>query len=175
MKFIKIVLLITTIALLSCKSEKSLEQYFIQNEDNNDVVIVDVPVNMVKNTVNLSKDEQKAIKSVKKINILYLKKEENNKTEYEKQKNTLKEILKSKKYQTLSKIKTGKTKIDIKFIGTDDAINEVVLFATDNNKGFFLARILGNKMNPENMQLLLKNVKNIDLDLNKLNNLELNF
>ncbi len=173
MKIIKITLLIATITLLSCKSEKSLEQYFIENEDNNDVVIVDVPVNMVKNTVNLSKEEQKAIKSVKKLNILYLKKETDDNTEYEKQKNTLKNILKNKKYQTLSKIKSGKTKIDIKFIGTDDAIDEVVLFATDNNKGFFLARILGNKMNPENLQLLIKNVKNMDLDLSKLNDLEL--
>lgn len=174
MKSIKLVWISLFLTLVSCKSEKSLEHYFIENEDNNDVVIVDVPVSLVKNTVNLSKEDEKAVKSIKKLNVLYLKKNADNKTEFEKQKKTLKEILKSDKYQTLSKLKSGKTKIDIKFIGTDDAIDEVVLFATNNDNGFLLARILGDKMNPENMQALIKNVQNINFDLNDLNGLNLN-
>ncbi len=174
MKIIKLVWISLFLILVSCKSEKSLEHYFIENEDNNDVVIVDVPVSLVKNTVNLSKEDEKAVKSIKKLNVLYLKKNADNKTEFEKQKKTLTEILKSKQYQTLSKLKSGKTKIDIKFIGTDDAIDEVVLFATNNDNGFLLARILGDKMNPENMQALIKNIQNINFDLNDLNGLNLN-
>ena len=174
MKAIKIIFLLLTVLFVSCKSEKSLEQYFITNEDNDDIVIVDVPVSLVKNTANLSKEEQKAIKSVKKLNVLYLKKDATNKTEFEKQKKNLKEILSNKKYQTLSKVKSGKTKIEIKFVGTDDAIDEVVLFATNNDNGFLLARILGQDMNPDNLQMLIKNLENMNLDLNSLNHLELN-
>ncbi|HFS67384.1 MAG TPA: DUF4252 domain-containing protein [Flavobacteriia bacterium] len=174
MKKLKIILLVLSVALISCKSEKTLEQYFIVNEDNKDIVIIDVPVNIVKNVADFSKEEQKAINSVQKLNVLYLKKATDNKTEFEKQKHNLQTILKNKKYQTLSKVKDGKTNIDIKFIGTDQAINEVVLFATDSDKGFFLARILGDNMNPENMQMLLKSVNEMDLDLSQIKKFNLN-
>ncbi len=174
MKILKITFILLSVLLFSCKSEKSLEQYFLANEDNDDIVIVDVPVSLVKNTTNLSKEEKKAIKSVKKLNVLFLKKDKKNEKEYLKQKQSLSQILKSNKYQTLSKLKSGKTKIDIKFIGTDDAIDEIVLFATDKDNGFFLARILGNKMNPDDMQLLLKNIQNMNFDMNQLNNINLN-
>jgi len=175
MKNIKFILLLLSILMLSCKSEKSLEHYFISNEDNKDIVIVDVPVNLVKNTAKLSKEEEKAIKSIKKLNVLFLQKTADNKAEFEKQKSLLSKILKNEKYQTLSKIKSGKTKINIQFIGTDKAIDEVVLFATDKDKGFLLARILGDNMNPESMQMLLKNIQNMDFDMNQLKNLNLNF
>jgi hypothetical protein len=170
MKKLKILFLLIAVAIISCKSEKSLESYFIANEDNKDILIVDVPVNMFKNTEELSKEEQAAIKRVKKLNVLALQKDVNNKKEFEKQKNIILEILKNDKYQTLSKIKIGKTKLNIKFIGNDTAIDEIVLFATDNDKGFLLARILGDKMNPDDMQLIIKNIKNLDLnEINKLN------
>jgi hypothetical protein len=170
MKKFKILFLLITVAIISCKNEKSLESYFIANEDNKDILIVDVPVNIFKNIEELSKEEQAAIKRVKKLNVLALQKDVNNKKEFEKQKNIIFEILKNDKYQTLSKIKTGKTKLNIKFIGNDTAIDEIVLFATDNDKGFLLARILGDKMNPDDMQLLIKNIKNLDLnEIYKLN------
>jgi len=174
MKIFKNAFILLSVLLFSCKSENSLEHYFVSNEDNDDFVIIDVPVSMVKNAVNLSKEEKKAIESVKKLSVLYFKNDKKKNEEYLKQKQSLMYILKSDKYQTLSKFKTGNTKIDIKFIGTDDAIDEIVLFANDKNFGFLLARILGNKMNPNDMQLLLKNIQNMNFDLKQLKNLNLN-
>lgn len=174
MKIVKISFFILSLLFFSCKTEKSLEQYFIANEDNDNIVIVDVPISMVNNTLSLTEKEKKAIKSVKKLNLLFLKKEENNKPEFEKQKQILSQILRNKKYQTLSKLKSGKTKIDVKFVGSDDAINEIVLFASDKEKGFLLARILGDKMNPDDMQLLIKNIQNMNFDMNQLNQIDFN-
>ncbi len=170
----KLILILLTLTIYSCSSNKTLETYFIENEDNQDIVIVDVPVNLVKNVKQLSKDEQKALKSVKKLNVLYLKKEANNVKEYEKNKAELKQILSNNKYQTLTKFKNGSTKIDVKFVGTDTAIDEVVLFATDKKRGFLIARLLGKNMNPDNLQLLMNNIQNMNLDLNSLNSINLN-
>ena len=52
--------------------------------------------------------------------------------------------------------------IVINYQGEDDAINEFILFAADNDKGFALARVLGNKMQPEKIMKMAKDFQNID-------------
>jgi hypothetical protein len=52
--------------------------------------------------------------------------------------------------------------IVINYQGSDDAINEFILFASDNSKGFALARVLGNKMQPEKIMKMAEDFKNID-------------
>ena len=52
--------------------------------------------------------------------------------------------------------------IIINYQGADEAINEFVLYAADNEKGFALARVLGNKMDPEKIMKMAQDLKNID-------------
>ena len=63
-------------------------------------------------------------------------------------------------------------KIIAKYIGSDESIEELVLFASDNKKGFGLARVLGDDMKLENMIVLLDQINNIDQESEIFNQLE---
>ncbi len=167
-----ILLILTTILLLtSCKSNPTLEQYFIENEDNDNISMADIPVNFLKVKEGISPEAKKAIESVKKINILYLKKDDKNQIAYKTEKDKLKLILKDKKYQNIAKYKAKGATISIQFVGNDEIVDEIILFATDKNRGLLLARLIGDKMKPESMQTILKNIQKIDIDKAKLSNL----
>ncbi len=167
-----ILLILTTILLLtSCRSNPTLEQYFIENEDNENISMADIPITILKAKDDISSEAKKAIESVKKINILYLKKDDENYTAYKTEKEKLKLILKDEKYQNIAKYKAKSTKISIQFVGDDEIIDEIILFATDKNRGLLLARLIGNKMKPENMQTILKNIQKIDIDQGTLSDL----
>ncbi len=167
-----ILLILTTIILLtSCRSNPTLEQYFIENEDNENISMADIPVNFLKEKEYISPEEKKAIKSVKKINILYLKIDNENQTVYKTEKEKLRLILKDEKYQDIAKYKAKGAKISIQFVGNDEVVDEIILFATDKNRGLLLARLIGNKMKPESMQTILKNIQKIDIDQGTLSDL----
>ena len=52
----------------------------------------------------------------------------------------------------------------IKYLGDEDKIDEVVLFASESSKGFIVARILGDGMNLTDMMKLMKDVEKFDTD-----------
>ncbi len=160
-----ILLILTTIILLtSCRNSPTLEQYFIKNEDNESISMTDIPVSILKMEDGISPEAKKAIESVKKINILYLKIDDKNQTVYKTEKEKLRLILKDKKYQNIAKYKAKSTKISIQYVGNDEVVDEIILFATNKNRGLLLARLIGDKMKPKSMQAILKNIQKIDID-----------
>ena len=53
-------------------------------------------------------------------------------------------------------------------MGEEDAMDEVVIFASDNEKGFAVFRLLGEKMRPDQMIVLMSSFDYGDLDLSQL-------
>ena len=60
------------------------------------------------------------------------------------------------------KMTTPYGKATVKYIGSEDAIDEVIIFGSDDKKGFALVRILGNDMNPAHLVQLLKAIQKSD-------------
>ena len=60
----------------------------------------------------------------------------------------------------------------IKFQGSDEAIDEFILFAADQEKGFALARVLGDKMEPAKIMKMMNDIKNVDAEGTALTQLE---
>ncbi len=59
----------------------------------------------------------------------------------------------------------------LKFLGEEDAIDEIIVFASDDEKGFALFRLLGDKMQPGQMIKLLNSIENGDIDASKLSSI----
>ena len=57
----------------------------------------------------------------------------------------------------------GAKSLVVKFLGEEDAIDEVIFYGADKEMGFALVRILGDKMDPAKMMLLAQEI-NIDGD-----------
>lgn len=155
--FCYVSLALTLFMSISCKDDPSLQEYYVENSENSDFIVIDVPASVIDlSGIELSPQQQSAYQSIRKLNILAFKRTGANVANYEIEKNKVKTILNQPQYNELMAFNTGKRRGAVKFLGTDEAIDELVIFGSDNERGFFLARVLGNNMKPENMAQLMQ-------------------
>lgn len=168
MKSIKILgLALAATAFVSCASEPSLQEYYVENQQDNKFIAVDVPTSMFTNVEELDENQRATLKSVKKINLLALPVKEN-KEEYEAEKTKLSNILKDEKYQLLMKYGSNNRKAEIYFTGEEDAIDEIIVYGYDDTKGVGVARVLGEDMSPQKIMELMKSLEKGDVDVEGL-------
>lgn len=136
----------------ACNSEQSLQEYYVDNSENPNFISLDLPTSILNlESADLSKSQQEAVESLKKMNILAFKKTSENDAEYETEKAKVNTILQNDDFRELMKLNSKYGKGVIKYLGEDDAIDEVVIFGNDSKKGFALIRILGNNMKPAHL------------------------
>lgn len=159
--------------LLSCDDKQSLQEYYVENSERTDFISLDIPASVVNlSEVELTEAQRSAYESVKKLNILAFRITDDNKASYEAEKVKVKEILGDPKYRELMKFNTGKQRGVIKYMGSEDAIDEFIIFGSDNNRGFALVRVLGNNMRPENMIKLMDIIEKADVEGEEISKLE---
>ncbi len=71
----------------------------------------------------------------------------------------VKNILADNAYKPLIKYGGNNKGAVIKYLGSDNAIEEVVIYGTDETKGFGIVRVLGNDMNPAQLIELIEVLK----------------
>ncbi len=151
------------LALAACSSTQSLQEYYVDSAEDPNFLSIDLPVsllNMEKN--DLTDDQQSALESLRKMNVLAFKKTDNNVTEFQKEKSKVKSILKNNKFNELMKMNTSYGRATITYLGDDDAIDEVVIYGDSEDKGFLLVRILGNNMNPAKIAQFMQALQKSD-------------
>jgi hypothetical protein len=116
----------------------------------------------------LSSEENAALKSFEKVNILAFKLNDSNKVEFESEIVKVGKILKEDKYQELMKFGSGKEGASVSFVGDDDHIDEFVFYAKNKENGFAVVRVLGKDMNPTGILTLMSVLKNANVDLEQL-------
>ncbi|WP_298476709.1 DUF4252 domain-containing protein [uncultured Maribacter sp.] len=145
------------LVLGACSSTQSLQEYYVDNYENPNFISFDVPASVLNlEEVDLSATQKEAVSSLKKLNILAFKKTPENVEDYTAEKLKVKAILKNKKYTELMKVNTSFGKGTITYLGDDDAIDEVIVYGDNKEKGFALIRVLGNNMNPAHLVELIK-------------------
>ncbi|WP_196892527.1 DUF4252 domain-containing protein [Aureivirga marina] len=148
--------------IISCDSKPSLQKFFVENQNNENFIVLDVPSSTL---INLSDDmtpeDKKTIESFRKINVLALQ-NENNKNEelYDSSKSKLNTIFKDEnKYKPLIKSNSKFGSFDVYFQGKDDAIDEVIVYGYDKEKGLLVARVIGNDMNIGKITQIVNKIK----------------
>lgn len=127
--------------------------------------MLDVPTSVLNlENADLSESQRAALKSLKKLNILAFKKTTENTAAFEIEKANVKAILSNDKFIQLMKMNTSYGKATIKYLGSEDAIDEVIIYGDSDEKGFALIRVLGNDMNPAHMMQLLQAIEKTDND-----------
>ncbi|WP_396150440.1 DUF4252 domain-containing protein [Flavobacterium sp.] len=169
----KIVLSLLLMSFIACEKEPSLQKYFVEKTESSDFISVDMSPSILNIKPDaLSTEQQEALKTFKKMNILAFKINDENKTKFDGERTKVKEILKDEKYQQLMKFGSGKEGAAVYFVGKDDAIEEFVLYGSKDENGFAIVRILGDKMNPEDFMTLLSALQKSDIDMEQLKPLE---
>ena len=161
------------VLLFSCKSEPSLQKYFVENTENKDFVALDLTPKMLNiDNTKLSILQKEALASFEKINILAFKANNQNKAQFEAERAKVASILKEAKYQQLMKFGSGKEGAQVSFVGTDEHIEEFVIYGNKKEKGFAVVRVLGKDMNPTYIMEMMSIIKNGNMNLESLKPLQ---
>ncbi len=158
--------------LMSCSNGASLQRYFVDHQGDADFVAVDIATSLLDtDRVELSKEEKEALESIKKVNFLALPLKDKTKARYEEEKTTINTILNSDKYETLMRFGSNGTKAVLKFQGDEDNIDEMIVFASNKERGLALVRVLGDDMKPQNVAKLMNAIDKGDVDLDAFKNI----
>ncbi|MFA5297016.1 MAG: DUF4252 domain-containing protein [Lutibacter sp.] len=162
------ILVVTT----ACNTAPSLQKYYVDSKENNEFISIDLPSNIIKlKDGDVSEDVKKTLESIKKINFLALQITDTNQELFKTEEEKVKEILKNPKYKQLGRMKSAKGNVTVNYLGDEDAIDEVVIFGSDDQRGFALIRVVGENMNPTEIFSLAQKIK-LDGDSQQLKQLE---
>lgn len=162
---LKGILAIGAVVLASCSSQQSLQEYYVDNSENPNFIAIDVPASILKmDGVDLTEKQAEAIESLKKFNLLAFKKTADNAAEYRAEKTKVKEILKNEDFVELMKINSSYGKGVIKYLGDEDAIDEVIIYGDSKDMGFALVRVLGRDMNPAHIVQIMQAIQKSEYD-----------
>ncbi|WP_295335284.1 DUF4252 domain-containing protein [Flavobacterium sp.] len=164
---------LVSLFLMSCTNEPSLQKYFVEKSENKDFVLLDVSPGIIDvDKAKLSSEQQSALASFDKMNILVFKSNQQNAAQYQSETQKVGTILKGKDYQELIKIGSGKDGASVSFVGEEDNIDEFVFFAKSQENGFAVVRILGNDMNPNNIMNMISVLQSANIDMEQLKPLQ---
>jgi len=150
----------TAILTVACDTNPSLQKYYVDSKENNEFISIDLPASILKlKDGDVSADVKKTLETIKKVNFLALQLNETNVELFNTEKEKVKKILKNPKYKQLVRMNLGNGNVSINYLGEEDAIDEVVIFGSDNQKGFALVRVIGEKMNPAEIFSLSQEIK----------------
>lgn len=173
MKRIIFLLVFVSSFLSGCNEKPSLQKYFVENTENKNFLVLDLSSKMLNlDSLKLTSEENTALKSFEKVNILAFKLNDSNKSEFESERVKVDEILSEEKYQQLMKFGNGKDGASVSFIGDTEHIDEFVFYANNKENGFAVVRVLGKDMNPTGIFSLMSVLKNANIDMKQLKPLQ---
>lgn len=166
-----IALILVGLTFVSC-NEKSLQKYLVEKQDDDKFVKVDLATSLLegKNS-NFTQEEKDILQTIKKINVVAYPIKDEDTANYNAEKKELEAILSQDRYKELTRIKSNDWNATLKYTGEEDAIDEVIVYANDNDRGFAVFRVLGEKMRPDQILKLMHSAERGDFDLSKLSGL----
>lgn len=140
--------------LVSCNNGMSMQRYFVDHQESKNFIAQDIPISMLKlDESKLDEDQKEAYKSVERFNFLGFRIDSTNVDAYHSELAKVKAILKDDKYNELIDFSYEGAKIEMKYIGEDEA-DEFIILGSSNTMGFGIVRILGNDMSPDKIMSL---------------------
>ena len=166
---LSVLLVLSVFTVTSCSSDKkSLQEYYVDNQENNDFVLVDVPASLISgSSAFLTKEQNEVLETIRKINIMAYPIKDATSINYQGEKTKLMGILAGDDYEELMKANSDEGSIRLYFKGEEEAIDEVIFFGAEDSKGFILARLLGDDMNISNMMKLAQSMETSDIDVSQ--------
>jgi len=165
-----LILFICTVTLMvSCKDENSIQTYYVDHQEKPNFTTYDISAQFSDVTdMNLSEEDKATLNSLEKLNIIRYAIKDNNIEDYKKELETVKKVFKNEAYEELMEFSDSGIKFRINAIGEDDAVDEILLLASSQDKGFAVVRILGDDMDPQKMANLISKMQSSDVDTGQL-------
>lgn len=156
-------MLLLMVVVAACNRQPSLQKYMVDKRDSGEFISLDIPKSLFKfDSLALDNNQKEALKSVNKVNLLALKYDETRKALYETEKENINQILNTGNYKELARFKWDNINMILTYQGDENAVDEMIIFGSDNAKGFLLLRLLGDDMQPAQMTQLAFAMRGVD-------------
>ncbi len=137
--------LLLTVLFMGCQQGPSLQSYFVQHQESPGFIQADIPMSaLLSNELNLAPDIKEAWSSVRRLNMLAFKKNDDEISDQEYL--AVQSILKNEKYEELLRMNSKAIKTSFFTVGNDTEIEEIVFTISQGEVGFLVARLLGDNM-----------------------------
>lgn len=160
------------LTFLSCDTSKSLQSYIVEKQEDNRFLKIDVPTSLLSEIDSLSKEQKQVLASIRKINVVAYPKTEGTEQDYENEITRLSLIFNQEKYKKLASFKSKSQKVSLMYLGSVTAIDEVIVYALDNQTGLAVFRLLGKDMKPSDVLNLSEMLESGNIDLSNLTGLQ---
>lgn len=155
-------MLFSVVMFVSCNRQQSIQEYYVEKQETDNFIAIDLPASIIKLGEEVSPETRETMSTIRKLNILALKVDDTNREQFDKEYATVREILTGDKYNELLRVRHENIQVQIKYQGDEDTVDEFIMFAADKEKGFALARVLGDHMRPERIMKMTQDLKNMD-------------
>jgi hypothetical protein len=146
-------------------AEKTENQHFLALDFGSDILKL--------NKAQLTTEEQQALESFKKLNIVGFKKNESNQELYQTELAEVQSILKNNSaYEKLMSYGSGQQGASIYVVGKDDYFDEFIVFGNQKETGFLIVRVLGKDMNVNHVMSFASLLEKSEIDRDQLKSLE---
>jgi len=155
--------------LMSCETKPSLQTYFVDHQETPNFISMDVPISFLGvNDIQVTKAQKEAIASIDKLNMLGYSLKSGSLDVYNEEVTKIKALLNGENYNELLRLGNPKEgKIKLTYTGSDEAIDELVIFGESKEFGFAIIRVLGDDMN-------VSKIMELGPIINKLDTKEMN-
>lgn len=158
-----------SLALVSCKDEGSIQNYFVDNQDKPEFLTLDLSPKMLDiSEVDLNEEQKEVYKSFEKVNILAYKAKGVSQEKYTEELEKASTIFKNEKYSELMEFSDNGMRFRVNTVGDNDTVDEFLVLASSKELGFAIVRVLGDDMNPEKLYQLIATLQKEDIDGNLL-------
>ena len=160
---------LAALSMISCNNDASLQKYLVEKQDDDKFMKIDLATSLLQSEEsNFTPEEQDVLNTVKKINIVAYPIKGGNVAEYDVERKRIQTILADEKYQTLMKMGSNKQGATLKFTGDEEAVDEFIVYASDNERCFAIFRLIGDDMEPDSLIKLLTSIDKGDVEVSQL-------
>jgi hypothetical protein len=151
--------------LTSCQTN-SLQSYLVDHKSDENFISVDFSLRtFVDNFDELDPEQKEVFEDVNKVNLLAFKKNGSNSDAYQTKSQELIDILSTEfKEGELMSLNMDGNQMKMYADDLESTVKEIIVYASNKDKGFIVARLLGDDLNPENFMKMAKMSGEMDFD-----------
>ena len=169
---VRFILALFVASIFTSCGEASLQKYFVEKQDDPKFMKIDLAPSLLEGNNKLGAKEKETLKGIKKINVVALPIKEVNKGDFELERDELETILQQEKYKELTRVKSSEWNFTVNYTGEETAIDEVIVYAFNNEQGLAVFRLLGDNLKPEQIVEFVLNAKDNGMDFSALEGLK---
>jgi len=153
------------IVLVSCQT-KSLQSFMVDHKSDDNFISIDFSLRtFVDNFDDLPKEQKELFEDINKVNFLAFRKNEANSTSYSDKKEELLSILSAEfEGNQLMSVNAEEGLMKMYADSVEDKAEEIIIFASSDDKGFMVFRLLGDDLNPSNFYKMMSMSDDLNFD-----------